>query len=109
VRPTGPNLLAVVGAVGGPLTAVSNGNGLPVGWPRLRAVLVLGVGVAAGAAAITLLSQIMRSVTSIGGSCADGGPYVSAQPCPQGTGTALLLIFPLALTCIVGTLWGRAP
>ena len=90
------------------MTAVSNGSGAPSGWPRIRAVLLLGVGVAAGAAAITLLSQIMRSVTSIGGSCADGGPYVSAQPCPQGTGTALLLIFPLALTCIVGTLWGAS-
>jgi hypothetical protein len=88
------------------VTAVNGGTGVPSGWPRIRAVLLLGVGVAAGAAAITLLSQIMRSVTSIGGSCADGGPYVSAQPCPQGTGTALLLIFPLALTSIVGTLWG---
>ena len=75
------------------MAAVSNGSGAPSGWPRIRAVLLLGVGVAAGAAAITLLSQIMRSVTSIGGSCADGGPYVSAQPCPQGTGTALLLVF----------------
>jgi hypothetical protein len=88
------------------VTSIRSGNGTPSGWPRVRAVLVLGLGVAAGAAAITLLSQIMRSVTAIGGSCADGGPYVSAQPCPQGTGAALLMIFPLVLLCLGGTLWG---
>ena len=75
---------------------------------RAVAVLVLGVAVAAGAAAITLLSLIMRSVTAIGGSCADGGPYVSAQPCPSGIGTALLLVFASALVCLVGGLWGAA-
>ena len=26
----------------------------------------------------------MRAVLDVGGSCADGGPYVSAQPCPDG-------------------------
>jgi hypothetical protein len=26
----------------------------------------------------------MRAVMDVGGSCADGGPYVSAQPCPDG-------------------------
>jgi hypothetical protein len=72
---------------------------------RAVAVAVLGLGVAAGAAAITILSLIMRSVTEIGGSCADGGPYVSAQPCPSGTGTALLLVFASVFVCIIGTLW----
>lgn len=80
---------------------------------RVRALVVLGVGVAAGAAAITILSDIMRSVSAVGGSCADGGPYVSAQPCPDGTGTAMLLVLGLAGVCVVGTLWGahvlRAP
>jgi hypothetical protein len=32
----------------------------------------------------------MRSVMAVGGSCASGGPYVSAQPCPDGA--ALLSI-----------------
>ncbi|WP_164704548.1 SHOCT domain-containing protein [Blastococcus litoris] len=80
---------------------------------RVRAFAVLGVGVAAGAAAITILSDIMRSVGAVGGSCADGGPYVSAPPCPDGTGTAMLLVLGLAGVCLVGTLWGahvlRAP
>ena len=75
---------------------------------RAVAVVVLGLGVAAGAAAITILSLIMRSVTAIGGSCADGGPYVSAQPCPTGTGTALLLVFACTLTCLIGTLWAAS-
>ncbi|MGY1771013.1 SHOCT domain-containing protein [Blastococcus sp. SYSU D00813] len=75
---------------------------------RVRAVVALGLGVAAGAAAITVLSLLMRSVTAIGGSCADGGPYVSAQPCPDGTGTAVLLVLALALVCVIGTLYGSS-
>ena len=35
----------------------------------------------------------MRAVLDVGGSCADGGPYVSAQPCPQGTWLMFLAIF----------------
>ena len=80
------------------------------GFPGRRAVavVVLGVGLAAGAAAITILSLILRSVTAVGGSCADGGPDVSTQPCPSGTGTALLLVFACALTCLIGTLWAAS-
>ena len=33
----------------------------------------------------------MRAVMDVGGACADGGPYVSAQPCPDGTPAAMLL------------------
>jgi hypothetical protein len=75
---------------------------------RAVAVVVVGLGVAAGAAAITILSLIMRSVTEVGGSCSDGGPYISAQPCPSGTGTALLLVFVCVFTCIIGTLWAAS-
>ena len=73
---------------------------------RVRAVVLLGAGVAAGVAAITILSRIMRSVSAVGGSCADGGPYVSAQSCPDGTGAALLLVGGFSLLCLVGTVWG---
>ena len=38
-------------------------------------------GVAAG---ITLLFLGMRSVMEIGGVCAEGGPFVPRQPCPDG-------------------------
>ena len=39
----------------------------------------------------------MRAVMGVGGACVDGGPYVSAQPCPDGAwliaiGLPLLLI-----------------
>ncbi|SEO84690.1 SHOCT domain-containing protein [Trujillonella endophytica] len=75
---------------------------------RVRAVVLLGLGVAAGAGAITVLSLIMRSVSAVGGSCADGGPYVSAQPCPDGTGAAMLQVLGLALLCFVGVLYGTS-
>lgn len=59
--------------------------------PRLRDVLVLLVAVAGLAACITLVSLAMRAVMDVGGACADGGPYLSAQPCPDGTPGAMLL------------------
>lgn len=37
-------------------------------------------GVAAG---LTLTFLVMRAVMAVGGSCASGGPYVSARPCPD--------------------------
>lgn len=51
------------------------------------AVFVSLAGVAAG---MTLLFLGMRSVMEVGGACADGGPYVPAQPCPDGTPLAIL-------------------
>ncbi|MCW2749951.1 MAG: hypothetical protein JWR83_1061 [Aeromicrobium sp.] len=50
----------------------------------LLSVLIGGVVVLAICLTWTYLS--MRSVMDVGGSCADGGPYVSAQPCPGGAG-----------------------
>ncbi len=38
----------------------------------------------------------MRAVMGVGGSCADGGPYVSAQPCPDGS-VLLAIAAPLLL------------
>ncbi len=49
------------------------------------------VGVAGMATAITLMFLGMRAVMEIGGSCAEGGPYVSARACPDGATPALLL------------------
>ena len=45
----------------------------------VASVMVLGLTVA-----WAFLS--MRVVMDVGGSCADGGPYVSAQSCPGGAG-----------------------
>jgi hypothetical protein len=53
---------------------------------------VLGylAGIAVGTMSITLLSLGMRAVMDIGGACADGGPFVTAQPCPSGTPIAMV-------------------
>lgn len=59
--------------------------------PRLRDVLLLAIAVAGLTGCITLLYLGMRAVMDVGGACADGGPYVSAQPCPDGTPAAMLL------------------
>jgi putative oligomerization/nucleic acid binding protein len=66
--------------------------------PSLRSVLLLAVGVAGVALCITIVYLAMRAVMDIGGACADGGPYVSANPCPDGVPLAMILsIFGLFL------------
>jgi hypothetical protein len=47
-------------------------------------------GIALGTMSITLLFLGMRAVMDVGGACADGGPYVSAQPCPDGVPLAMI-------------------
>ena len=44
------------------------------------------IGVAAVVACLTVLFYCMRAVMEIGGSCASGGPYEIARPCPKGVG-----------------------
>jgi hypothetical protein len=46
----------------------------------------------------------MRSVMDVGGSCADGGPYVSAQPCPGGAGFIGIAIPVMILATFGGTI-----
>jgi hypothetical protein len=53
---------------------------------RLGTLLTLG-GIAS---CITLVYLAMRSVMEIGGSCAEGGPYVVARPCPEGIPLAMV-------------------
>ena len=36
------------------------------------------------------------------GTCASGGPYVSAHECPAGTGTLALMIVPAVLAVLTG-------
>jgi putative oligomerization/nucleic acid binding protein len=89
------------------LPAVPGPQDPPAGTARrVTGAAVLCLGVAAGAAAVTLLSRMMRAVTAVGGSCADGGPYVSAQPCPDGTGAVIGLLFVLVPLFLGGTWWG---
>jgi uncharacterized membrane protein SirB2 len=63
-----------------------------------KASAVTVVSVLVVAVSLTWVYLVMRSVMNVGGSCADGGPYVSAQPCPDGTvlmavGVPVLIIF----------------
>jgi hypothetical protein len=96
---------------GGTTTAVAVRPGGDV--RRAIAVAVLGLGVAAGAAAITILAMLLRAVTALGGSCAVGEASLAAAPCRSHTETALLLVFACALACLLAVNWAagvlRAP
>jgi hypothetical protein len=56
----------------------------------LRVLAGYLVGIAVGTMSVTLLFLGMRAVMDVGGACADGGPYVSAQPCPDGVPLAMI-------------------
>ncbi|MER7282987.1 SHOCT domain-containing protein [Dactylosporangium sp. NPDC000244] len=64
---------------------------------RVRSTICVLLGVVCLGVALFALFQLIR-----GGSCASGGNYVSARPCPPGTGK-WALILPLA---IIGSLAG---
>jgi hypothetical protein len=59
--------------------------------PSAGTIVGLLIGVAGVALCLTFLFLGMRSVLAVGGSCSDGGPYVSAQPCPSGTPVVMLV------------------
>jgi hypothetical protein len=75
---------------------------------RVLAVTVLGLGIAAGAAAITVLSMLLRAATAVGGSCAGADASLAVQPCRSHGGAALLLVFGCALVCLLAVSWGAA-
>ncbi len=56
----------------------------------MRALVLLLAGVAGLAMCLTLLFLGMRAVMDVGGACADGGPYVSRQSCPEGVPLAMM-------------------
>jgi hypothetical protein len=58
---------------------------------RLRDVVLVLVGAFGLSASVTLVWLGMRAVMDIGGACADGGPFVPVQPCPEGAPAALTL------------------
>ena len=58
--------------------------------PQVSDVAKLSVGIGGLALCLTLVYLGMRAVMDVGGACADGGPYVSAQSCPEGSTVALL-------------------
>ena len=61
---------------------------------------VLFLATAGSVACLALLFLAMRSVMAIGGSCASGGPYVTANPCPAGVGWLFPVAINLGLLCV---------
>src|SRR4051794_40164815 len=59
-------------------------------------VLVLGI-------TLTWTFLSMRSVMNVGGSCADGGAYVSSQPCPEGSFLIAIAIPVMLITAMAGS------
>jgi hypothetical protein len=65
------------------------------------------VGLAGVVVALVWLSSSMRAVMAIGGSCASGGPYVIANPCPHATwATTLGAIVGGVVMTVVYTVFG---
>jgi len=68
-----------------------------------RRIAVLVSSVIAVGLSVTWVFLSMRAVMGVGGACADGGPYVSAQPCPDGAALIAFAIPLMVLTTLVGT------
>lgn len=86
--------------------------------PTAGDLLGLAFGLAGGAASVTMMFLAMRAVMAVGGSCAEGGPYEIATPCPDGAPAAMVLgIFALMGSWVVaarfgprvGGIWAAAP
>ena len=69
-----------------------------------RRVVVLCACVVLVAITLTWTFLGMRSVMDVGGACADGGPYVSAQPCPDGSWMLAVAIPVMVISSMVGSL-----
>jgi hypothetical protein len=61
----------------------------------IRPTITIGVSLAGVACALTMVYLSMRAVMDVGGFCAEGGPFVIEQHCPQGVPGVL-----------IGSLWG---
>jgi hypothetical protein len=59
--------------------------------PSRRHVALFLLAVGGLAASITLVFLGMRAVLDVGGACAEGGPYVVAQHCPEGSALAMFI------------------
>ena len=81
---------------GAPATSARSRAGLTAPVLTVISVLVLAV-------TLTWTYFSMRSVMNVGGSCADGGPYVSAQPCPDGSFLIAIAIPVMLDTAMAGS------
>ncbi len=105
---------------GGPPDPVAYPSGsargpVPVGWMDHRSLpsrrrrtadlLLYLLGVLGLSFALTGIWLGMRSVMDIGGSCASGGPYEIATPCPGGVEVLLTLGFPIGFASAGLMIW----
>lgn len=60
---------------------------------------LLGAALIAGG--IAVMAYSVYELAHIG-TCASGGPYVSARECPAGTGTLIVAIFPAVIAVLAG-------
>ncbi len=74
--------------------------------PSGRAIVGAVVGWAGLVACLTAVFLSMRAVLGVGGSCAEGGAYVIAQPCPDGVAAAMSLGIPAGLGFAALASWG---
>jgi hypothetical protein len=89
---------------------MSAGTAQPVGttrrtgpWVAATAISVVVLGIT-----ITWAFFVMRSVMDVGGACADGGPYVSTQPCPDAAWLLPVAVPVMLLTAIFGSMAATA-
>jgi hypothetical protein len=73
---------------------------LPSAWSGKAPAITL-VSVLILAITLTWAFFSMRAVMNVGGSCADGGPYVSAQSCPDGS-YLIAIAIPVMLIAAMG-------
>jgi len=83
---------------------VMDPSALPRRWHAIDLLLYL-VGVFGITFALTGVWLGMRAVMDIGGSCASGGPYEIATPCPQGVDVLLVLGIPLGIVSAGVMVW----
>jgi hypothetical protein len=77
---------------------------LPVGTSRgWKAPAVTVVCTLLLAIGLTWTFFAMRAVMNVGGACADGGPYVSAQPCPDGAILIAIAVPVMLISAMVGS------
>lgn len=77
---------------------------LPVAQRRsFRGPALVVVSVPILAVCLTWAFFAMRAVMNVGGACADGGPYVSAQPCPDGAALIAIAVPVMLVTAMVGS------
>jgi hypothetical protein len=67
-----------------------------------RRLIWLFVSVLVMVMALTWVFLSMRAVMDIGGTCASGGPYEIATPCPDNVGIFMAVGIPLMIVCALG-------